>query len=193
MAQKLLRGVSGEKIVTKALALTWRGTDLVKKALTWGEREIERGHDPNAPFLKEFARGFAAFGLFSLKIGLGVLAVGLLGQAFANRQGEGSGSGARGGAGSGIESALNELEGPLKAGLCRLREIVVPALFVAAIVAIGIGGILKAFQSRAAGPFLIGGVLGVVFAIVAMFVVSSMMSTAMSAAGTSTDWRAWCK
>ena len=189
MAQKLLRGVSGEKIVTKAFALTWRGTDLVKKALTWGEREIERGHDPNAPFLKEFARGFAAFGLFSLKVGLGTLAVGLLGQAFANTHGGGSGSGA----GSGIESALNELESPLKAGLCRLREIVIPALFVAAIVAVGIGGILKVFQSRAAGPFLIGGVLGVVFAIVAMFVVSSMMNTAMSAAGTSTDWQAWCK
>lgn len=189
MAQKLLRRVSGEKIITKAFALTWRGTDLVKKALTWGEREIERGHDPNAPFLKEFTRGFAAFGLFSLKVGLGILAVGLLGQAFANKHDGGSGGGAR----SGIESALNELESPLKAGLCKFREIIIPALFVAAIVGIGIGGILKVFQSRAAGAFLVGGVLGVVFAIVAMFVVSAMMNTAMSAAGTSTDWRTWCK
>lgn len=189
MAQKLLRGVSGRKAATKALALAWRGTDLVKRALAWGEREIERGHDPNASFLKEFARGFAAFGLFSLKVGLGVLAAGLLGQALANTNGAGS----AGGAGSGIENALEQLESPLRAGLCRAREIIIPALFVAAIVAIGIGGILKVFQSRAAGPFLIGGVLGVIFAIVAMYVVSSMMNTAMNAAGTDMDWRAWCE
>jgi len=157
----------------------------VGRFFRWAEEEVRRGPDPSAPKWEEFKRGFLAFSGTTLKVGVVAFPVIMLGDvALANQQNDGS---------AGISDAFGKLEAPLKTFLCKARNIAVPILFVSGILAIIIGGILKAFQSRAAGAFLIGGVFGIAAAVVLMFVVGALSQTAIDAAGGGNNWRDWCQ
>jgi len=178
--------VAAEKVAQKV------SESRVARFFRWAEEEVRKGPDENATGWEGFKRGFLAYSGLTLKAGLVVLPFAVLMDALAVETEPQQPKQNKSGLNNEIEDTISTITNPFKTAMCEIRNVVVPGMFVAGVIGIAIGGILKAFQVRSAGAWLIGGVFGVVAATFMLVIVNFFGGQAMNQADAGTDWKELC-